>query len=234
VYLVDELEFSNKQKERLMNIMAHELRSPISGITSVADTLLQDATIGEEQSELIRMIENTSANTLSLINELLEERNNPDIILHKSEVDINKVIRQIVALLKFKAKEKQQTILEDYRNNLPLITVDTEKFERVISNLITNAIKFSEPEKEITIKTALVQNGLQISVKDNGIGMNENQLKKLFNPQYTIKRLGTMGEKSFGMGLSICQQIIEKHNGKLWAESTENLGSTFIIQLPLK
>lgn len=228
-----ELNQVNHQKEKLMNIMAHELRSPISGITAVAKTLKESEHLNSDDAELINMIEQTSSNTLSLINQLLEEKNNQQLQLHKSEIPINHFLQQIVALQQFKANEKQQIIIEHYAPSLPLIYADKEKLERVVNNLITNAFKFSAPKSNITISSLQQHNFLEIKVQDNGIGMNEAQLQNLFNNPQSLKRLGTMGEKSFGFGLGICKQIIEAHQGQLLVQSQENVGTTFTIQLHL-
>lgn len=228
-----ELTQVNQQKEKLMNIMAHELRSPISGIAAVANTLKISEHLNSDDAELINMIEQTSSNTLSLINQLLEEKNNHQLQLHKSDIHAIHFLQQIVALQQFKAKEKQQTIIEHYTPSLPFIYADKEKLERVVNNLITNAFKFSAPKSTITISSLLQHNFLQIKVQDTGIGMNEAQLSNLFNNPQSLKRLGTLGEKSFGLGLAISKQIIEAHQGQLLVQSQENVGTTFTIQLPL-
>ncbi len=231
--VIDELEISNRQKEKLMNVMAHELRSPISGITAIANTLLQENNYSTEQEELLGMIENTSSSTLALINELLENKNNETIELNKQLIDINKLLQHTVDLLQFKAKEKQQNIVLHNLSSTKFIQLDADKIERVMTNLITNAIKFSTAKSSIIVKCIQQDDRIVLSVKDEGIGIPEAQQEQLFDGSNIIKRVGTNGEKSFGLGLSICKQIIVQHNGKIWVESQENIGSTFIIELPL-
>jgi signal transduction histidine kinase len=103
---------------------------------------------------------------------------------------------------------------------------------RVVSNLISNAIKFSPVGETIHLKCISEASHVQISVADHGIGIPDEIKDKVFNMFTEAKRSGTIGEKSFGLGLSICKQIIEKHHGKIWFESKPGNGTTFYIKLP--
>ncbi len=228
-----QLEVANTQKEKLMYVMAHELRSPISGIAAVANNLTQNQAINGQEKELVQMIEQTSANTLALINDLLSEKDNNQIILNKSMTNLQQLIHKTVALLQYKAKEKSQKIIVQDSNEHRLIYLDADKIERVLINLITNAIKFSLPQKQIHVETQWQENYVLIQVQDEGFGISNTQLQQLFDEQTIIKREGTMGEKSFGLGLAICKQIIESHQGSLMVQSQENEGSTFTVILPL-
>jgi two-component system sensor histidine kinase VicK len=231
--VMQQLEISNIEKERLMNIMAHELRSPISGITAIASTMLQSNEHSPEQEELLEMIENTSASTLSLINEILESKTVTNMPLSKQWTDLNQLVKQTINLLQFKANEKQVKIVAHYALEAVMVFIDAEKMERAVSNLITNAIKFSNPKSTITVKIQFEANKALLSVGDEGIGIPKELQEKLFGLSSSIKRSGTAGERSFGLGLSICKQIVQQHDGNIWVESEEHQGSTFYISLPL-
>src|SRR6185503_7822197 len=110
--------------------------------------------------------------------------------------------------------------------------INREKIWRVISNLISNAIKFSPVDSVIKVKAIQKQGNVVIAVKDHGIGIPDNMKDKVFNMFTNAKRPGTIGEKSFGLGLSISKQIIEKHSGKIWFDSVQDKGTTFYISLP--
>ncbi|TAE67434.1 MAG: sensor histidine kinase [Bacteroidetes bacterium] len=224
---------SNQQKERLMNIMAHELRSPISGITAVASSLKESEYLSPQDAELVGMIEQTSSNTLSLINQLLEEKNHHAMVLKLKKVNIVALIKKVITLLQYKASEKEQTIVFDESTKPLAIHLDAEKMERVLINLLTNAIKFSHRQATIWVGMEAGASTIILTVKDEGIGMSGSQLSQLFSEEPTLVRAGTMGEKSFGLGLPICKQIVESHGGTLTATSTEQVGTTFYIQLPI-
>ena len=226
------LEKSNKDKDRILRVVAHDLRNPISGIAAIAQTLSTNEHEINQQQQLIQLIESTSSNSLLLINELLQS-NTTNEILNLQNANLNTILKQCVELLQFKAKEKKQTIEISLPNELITANIDVEKTERVFSNLINNAIKFSSLNSVIKVELEKEQNLAVISVEDNGIGIPAEYVEHIFDAFTTLKRKGTEGEKSFGLGLSVCKQIIETHKGKIWAESKEGKGSTFYIQLPL-
>lgn len=231
--VMEDLELSNRAKEKLMHVMAHELRSPISGITALSGSILQDDTLTDEQHELIGMIENTSASTLELINEILDSRERAAAPLQLQWANINEVVRSTLVLLQFKASEKQQQIMVHYADDPPDIPIDIDKIERTLINLITNAIKFSSQGSVIDVTVQHNHEEILIAIKDKGIGIPVSLQEKLFDAESDTKRAGTAGEKSYGLGLNICKQIIEQHKGKLWVQSDGSSGSTFFISLPL-
>ena len=102
----------------------------------------------------------------------------------------------------------------------------------MINNLLINAIKFSNDNKQITVTTAAKDKKVQITVKDNGIGIPDRLKDKVFERFTKAKRKGTMGEPTFGLGLSICKEITEYYNGSIWFESKENEGTTFYLEFP--
>jgi len=112
------------------------------------------------------------------------------------------------------------------------ILINRERIWRVISNLISNAIKFSNKGGVINIGINELENDVEIFIKDHGIGIPEKMKPMIFNMFTEAKRSGTAGEKSFGLGLSICRQIVENHGGKIWFESKPGEGTTFFIKLP--
>jgi two-component system sensor histidine kinase VicK len=228
---LNELKVSSQEKDRILRTVAHDLRNPIGGIASLTQVMLEDE-YAEDQKELINLIKETSNNSLELINEILEVTDNGVTQLNKEPVEINSLLSRSVELLRFKALEKHQEIKLQLLANAEELLISREKIWRVISNLITNAIKFSPVGGTIYVKVAESQNNLEISVKDAGIGIPEKMKDKVFNTFTEAKRPGTLGEKSFGLGLSISKQIIETHNGKIWFESDGKTGTTFFIHLP--
>ena len=140
------------------------------------------------------------------------------------------MINQSIELLRFKAAEKHQEI--QFKDTGPIeLNIIREQIWRVLSNLITNAIKFS-PDGGL-IQVAVIDEGkiIKIAVADNGIGIPDNLKEAIFNMFTDAKRPGTAGERSFGLGLSICRQIIENHEGKIWFESDGSTGTTFYMSL---
>lgn len=229
---LSELKQNSQEKDRILRTVAHDLRNPIGGIVSLTNAMLDDD-FTEEQKSLLKLVSDTSQNSLELINEILEATNLSSTAFDKEQVDINSLVNNSVEILSFKAAEKDQHIITELLDYPKKLFISREKIWRVISNLISNAIKFSPNNADIRVKVMNGINEVKIAVSDNGIGIPDNIKNDVFNIFTNAKRPGTAGEKSFGLGLSICQQIMENHHGRIWFESTAGKGTTFYISLPV-
>jgi len=228
---LEEIKSSSQEKDRILRAVAHDLRNPIGGIAALTQAM-GDEDFTDDQKGLINLIKETSNNSLELINEILEVANNGSAVLNKELVDINSVLSHSIELMRFKAAEKAQEIELRLLEKPVELMISREKIWRVISNLISNAIKFSPPGSSIYVQITDNADSVDISVKDTGIGIPEKIKSKVFNIFTEAKRSGTAGEKSFGLGLSISRQIVEKHGGKIWFESSAEKGTIFYVRLP--
>jgi signal transduction histidine kinase len=229
----NELSLAQDQKERILNSVAHDLRSPISNIASISKMMLADNRLEKEQNELLKLIEYSSDSSLYLINELLQNNN---IILQPylvNEVNMNPLIFQWLQSIRFRANEKKIRIETDITSQILMVAVDAEKTERVFTNLVNNAIKFSPENSVITITLSREDANALLIVKDEGIGIPKENHQRIFDTFTNAKRSGTAGEKSFGLGLSICKQIIEQQKGTISLESVVGHGSSFFVRFPL-
>ncbi|MES2279578.1 MAG: tetratricopeptide repeat-containing sensor histidine kinase [Bacteroidota bacterium] len=226
-----DLENSSQEKDRMLRTVAHDLRNPLGGIASLTSAMVEDADYNNEQIELLKIIKETAFDSLELINEILEATSSSPVPLQKQPVDINALLNNSVELLRFKAAEKNQKIMLNTLQAPEELMISREKIWRVISNLISNAIKFSPVGAIICVSITNEADEVQITVNDHGIGIPDEIKSQVFNMFTNAKRPGTLGEKSFGLGLSICRQIIEKHHGKIWFESNTQDGTTFYVRL---
>lgn len=226
------LELNDKEKDRILRAVAHDLRNPIAGIASLTALMLMEDGLDNEQKGLLQLIKDTTTNSLELIREILEATGAVTVkTLQKEAVDINILVSNSIDLLRFKAAEKEQQIIFEPLDEPELVNVSREKMWRVISNLISNSIKFSQRATDIVVKVAHRDDDILISVKDKGIGIPEHLKESVFNMFTQAKRPGTIGEPSFGLGLSISKQIVESHGGEIWFESEPGEGTTFYILL---
>ncbi|HVX49066.1 MAG TPA: tetratricopeptide repeat-containing sensor histidine kinase [Chitinophagaceae bacterium] len=229
-----ELEERNKEKDRILGIVAHDLRNPIAAISSLITILEDENEYNEEQSQVLELMQNACTNSIQLINEILDfaikDNNSVDITMEL--VDVNIIARNCVRMLSFKAAEKKQKLQLLLSDSEEIIKANPAKMWRVLSNLITNAVKFSPSGAVIKVITGHGNDNVQISVQDMGIGIPDNLKNKIFDTHTEAKRPGTQGEKPFGLGLSICKQIVESYNGKIWFETTVGKGTVFYISLP--
>lgn len=230
--LAEDLQKSNKEKDKILRVVAHDLRSPVSAIVMMTSIMLDD-TCTAEQKEYLELINVSCQSQLTLIEELLEFSNERSGDGIPTEVfDINELLKQTIALHHFRAQEKHQTI-DVSTDNLPLyVAAQKERISRVIFNLLTNATKFSPEGSTIFVELRYTPGKVLVVVKDQGIGIPKQLQEVLFEPFTTAKRHGTSGERSFGLGLSISRQILNDNNGRIWFESREGMGSTFYIELP--
>jgi len=224
------LEQSQTENTKIMYMVAHDLRNPISSMVMMSDILLSDQQISGENRVLLEHIKTSCINSLNLVSEMMQSNKNSES-LSREPVEIDRILNYCVELLQHKAQEKNQKILLE---TTPVTAhVSREKLWRVISNLIANAIKFSPKGKSIRVSMKKKFDKVLILIKDEGIGIPEEIKNKVFEWYTDGKRSGTEGEKPFGMGLAISKQIINAHGGNIWFESEENKGTTFYIEIPL-
>ncbi len=231
---MDELENANKNITRIMRVMAHDLRTPLSGIIGLASAVNEDKNLNGDNRHMVQLIESTGGRTLDMIDELLksglsDEKEN----LEKKPVDLKTLLSELIELLQFKADEKHLKINFDSAETV-IVEVSYEKIWRVFSNIIANAIKFSHRGDtiQVTLKRNPENKTVLILVADNGIGIPEKEHEEVFEMFTEAKRPGTDGEKSFGLGLAISKRIVTLHNGRLWLESQPDRGTSFFIELP--
>jgi signal transduction histidine kinase len=232
---LEELETRSNEKDRIMGILAHDLRNPIAGISSLVELVLAEQQYGKEALEpIFTLIQNACSNSLALVNETLEFAVYGSGGYHTEAqlIDINLIAANCVRMMQFKALEKKQQLRLINSGTPEIVLADPAKMWRVISNLITNAVKFSPAGRKIEINTWHVENTVQIAIKDEGIGIPDTIKNRIFDAHTPAKRLGTNGEKPFGIGLSICKQIVEACDGNIWFESEAGKGTTFYISLP--
>ncbi len=232
------LEEANRQnalKNHFLGMAAHDLRNPIGVVEGYASLLaikISDA----EQSTYIKQIKKTSQFMLTLVNNLLDVA---QIEAGKLELDLTltdfiSLITQGISLNRPLADTKQIQLKCHYDEDIPQIKVDASRIEQVMNNLISNAIKYSYPQTTINTCITKNENALVLSVKDEGQGIPENEIGKLFQPFSKTSVKSTAGEVSTGLGLLICRQIVEAHQGQIWVESQVEVGSTFYVSLPIE
>ncbi len=230
-----ELRQSNHNKDKILQVVAHDLRSPINGIIGLCRMIKAQPTLSQEQKELLDMIINTSNSALALISELLEFNSdaNKGVENHKVRVDLNELAQNVTGILRFIVEAKKQYIVCTTSATPLVVEVNPEKLKRILNNLVTNASKFSPENTSVHVTLSRHGNNARIEIQDAGIGIPEKYKLMIFEPFTSAKRFGTAGEESFGLGLSICKQLTEANGGNIWFESTEGKGTTFFIEFPL-
>ncbi|MDN3690428.1 ATP-binding protein [Cyclobacterium jeungdonense] len=224
------LEQSQAENTKIMYMVAHDLRNPISSMVMMADILLADEQITGENRVLLEHIKTSCNNSINLVSEMMQSNKNT-ASLTKEAVELDRLLSYCVELLQHKAHEKYQKLI---LHTIPVTAyISREKLWRVISNLIANAIKFSPRGKSIYINLLKKSDKAIFSIKDEGIGIPDSIKDKVFEWYTDGKRTGTDGEKPFGMGLAISKQIVSAHGGTIWFETENDSGTTFFVEIPI-
>ncbi len=232
-----ELEKLNEEKNRFLGIAAHDLRNPLNAIQMYSEFLSDEASeiLTPEQIEFVSIIHSSSQFMLRLVNDLLDvaKIESGKLELDLTRTDLIDLIRHNVTLNNTMASKKNISIDFHYDQDIPETLVDTAKIEQVLNNLIVNAIKFSNQGSVINVKVARSGKEAVISVKDQGQGIPDGEIDKLFKPFQRTSVRSTGGEDSTGLGLAIVRKIVMGHQGTVWVESEVGKGSTFYVALPL-
>ena len=226
----------NEDKDKFFSIIAHDLRSPFQGLLNISGMIADDVESfsKEELSELTKKMHDTTKNIVTLLKNLLEwsQIQQGTFILSPENFQLKKVAQEDIDSLNQMAFQKEINI----NNKIPaslIVNADPKMVNSIFVNLLSNALKFTPRGGEITIDAIENTNKMiQISVKDTGIGMPLDIKNNLFRIEKNIKRRGTEGEESTGLGLLLCKEFVEKNGGTIRVESEENEGTNFIFTLP--
>lgn len=226
----------NDSKDKLFSIISHDLKAPFNSMLGFSSLMVKESehTDNETIKKYSRYIDQMAMQTVELINNLTSwSRSQRGLIkLYKSEFNLKELIDKVVDLNQGNIKQKRIQIENKVEENL-MINADQDILRTVVNNLINNAIKFTSNNGLIEIETFKQKNQIKISIKDNGIGIHKDDLKKLFSVKSNFTTLGTNNEQGTGLGLIICKEFTEMHGGKIEVISELNKGSEFIITLPV-
>lgn len=235
ISLNDELKSLNASKDRFFSIIAHDLKSPLTGLLGFTNILVEeyDLLSEDERREFIGHSNQATKNLMALLENLLEwSRIQIGSIAFSPElVNLKKVFEEIISLFEQNAKNKSINLMmniEDAAN----IFADINMLNTILRNLISNGIKFTKPGGTVKLSAKQFDNSVKIFVEDTGVGINSENLKKLFKIDSSFSTPGTEKERGTGLGLMLCKELIEKNNGKIEVESTPGKGTTFILTLP--
>lgn len=230
---LSEVSRAKEMNEIFMFSLAHDLRTPFSNISGILKLLKQHKGYTEDELKLLDMIEISTSNSNVLVNQILESNELMKNNFELQPYDLNILVENVVNTARLKAESKYIKIAFDKWVPNCFADVDPMKIDRLISNLINNAIKFSYQSGNIKIMVEKFKDIATISIIDQGIGIAEKNITKIFDPFTKAKRKGTDNEASFGLGLSICKQIAELHGGAIKVISKPGHGSEFVVSLPL-
>lgn len=233
------LEELNQFKDRLIKVVSHDIRNPLTGIIGAAEYLDSEDLDADEWSEMVEIIADSAGQINNLVSELLENEavQFGDIKPQAYSCNVRSRIADIISMFHFSAKKKNITLDYQLENNIPEVLIDGQKYERMIANLVSNAIKFTPDGGAVQVSCRYEEdksedNQLITTVKDNGIGMPDEVEENLFELKAGGGRRGTNNENSYGLGMYIVAQYASACNADIEVESIEGNGTAITIQMP--
>jgi signal transduction histidine kinase/DNA-binding NarL/FixJ family response regulator len=233
-----ELERASKQQADFSAMIAHDLRSPLMNITGVAEVMLDGmfGNVTDEQRKWLLRIQANSHSLVDLVSDFLDvsKLESGYVDVNREIVDVSALIQKSVEGYRLLALGKKIRIKEALATSLPSIPADPRRLDQVLSNLISNALKFTSDDGEVEIGATLAQDAaMNVWVRDTGEGIPADEMAEVFQKYRQGGNGRQSRHKGTGLGLVICKMIIEAHGGKIWVESEEAKGTTFYFSLPL-
>jgi len=220
-------------KTDFVNTVSHDIRSPLTAIYGFVGLIDRVGQINEQQAEFIHHIQSSVQHITSLINDLMDlGRVEADYDLQMEEVNLGEIIKQSIGNLDFQMNEKMQELNLSIPEEIPVILGNPLHLQRMVTNLIENAVKFTPAMGKINVRCRLEANQLILDVADNGPGIPLSDQPHIFEKFYRGSNL-SQDMPGTGLGLSIVKSIVEKHHGRIWLESSP-MGTTFSVILPIK
>jgi signal transduction histidine kinase len=232
-----QLEIANQHKSEFLANMSHELRTPLNAVIGFSE-VLQQGMVGElndKQSEYLNYIHTSGSHLLSLINDILDlskvEAGRMELELASFNVPL--AIDNALTLIRERANNHGLTLESAIDAAIADVHADERKFKQVMLNLLSNAVKFTPDGGKITVAARLVDDTLEVSVSDTGVGIAAEDCEAVFDEFRQVGRHAQGKAEGTGLGLALTKKFIELHGGRIWLTSTLGQGTTFSFTLPL-
>jgi signal transduction histidine kinase len=231
------LEEANATRDKFFSIIAHDLKNPFSGLLGFSELMVRNVEVKDRQT--LKVYATTLYKAINVAYQLVEnlfdwsraQRNAIQVV--REDLSLRELAIYPISLLTETANEKKISLINHIPNDL-IIHSDRNLLTTILRNLLSNAIKFTEDNGKVEVNARLKDQGVLISVKDNGTGIESGNIHKIFSRQNGFYSKGTRSEPGTGLGLILCQEFVERLDGKIWVESELGKGSTFSFFLPEK
>jgi signal transduction histidine kinase len=232
----EKLEEANKLHADFSAMIAHDLRSPLHTIIGASE-MMKDGLLGplnEDQKNWLDRIKNNATGLINLVSDFLDvsKLESGRIELAESELDATELVRNTVQNFTPLATSKNITLTCVADESMLPIRADRRRLDQVLTNLVSNAVKFTGSGGAIEVRLRTDTEGLRVEVEDSGVGIPHDEIETLFQKYRQVKSLTVPAQEGTGLGLVICKMIVEAHGGKIWVDSEEGKGATFTFTLP--
>ena len=233
--ITEHVKLDNMQKELVADV-SHELKTPITSIMGYADTLLEGGYDEETQNKFLNVIASESRRMARLVTDLLtlSRYDSNKKKTRKENFDLGDLVKRCQEKLAIEIKKKGHTVNSFVTADVPPVYADKDDIERVVLNILTNSIKYTPDNGEIKIYVGFVYNDAYIKIFDNGIGIPEDDLSRIFERFYRVDKARTREMGGTGLGLSIAKEILDKNGGSIDIKSKVGEGTEVVIRIPTK
>ena len=233
--ITEHVKLDNMQKELVADV-SHELKTPITSIMGYADTLLEGGYDEETQNKFLNVIASESRRMARLVTDLLtlSRYDSNKKKTQKESFDLGELVKRCQEKLAIEIKKKGHKVNCFVTADVPLVYADKDDIERVVLNILTNSIKYTHDNGEIKIYVGFVYNDAYIKIFDNGIGIPEEDLSRIFERFYRVDKARTREMGGTGLGLSIAKEILDKNGGSIDIKSKVGEGTEVVIRIPTK
>jgi PAS domain S-box-containing protein len=220
-------------KDEFIGLVSHELKTPLTVVTGAIDVAMGETISSEERRSLLKDAAWGAESMADIVDNLLElsrwQANR--LALRTQPLDLAQLVSRIIEMSR--TKSDRHRLIADVSLDLPMVNADLTRIERILDNLIDNAIKYSPNGGEVRVSARKIQGDIVVSVRDQGIGIASVDQLKLFQAFQRLDVSSWTGIQGVGLGLVVCKRLVEAHGGRIWVESEKGTGSTFLFTLPV-
>ena len=233
--ITEHVKLDNMRKEFVADV-SHELKTPITSIMGYADTLLEEEYDKETQSKFLNVIASEARRMAKLVTDLLtlSKNDNNRNVVKKEQFDLGELVKKCQDKLAIEIKRKNHNVNCFVTADVPLVYADKDDIERVVLNIMTNSIKYTKEGGEIKIYVGFVYNDAYIKIFDNGIGIPEEDLSRIFERFYRVDKARSREMGGTGLGLSIAKDLLDRNGGSIDIKSEVGKGTEVVIKVPTK
>ncbi|MEL3959308.1 cell wall metabolism sensor histidine kinase WalK [Caldifermentibacillus hisashii] len=231
---ITEQEKIERERREFVANVSHELRTPLTTMRSYLEALTDGAWMDKDIApQFLKVTQNETERMIRLVNDLLvlSKMDSKDYQLRKEWINFPKFLDHIIDRFEM-AKEKNVHFSRDYLNEPILVEIDQDKITQVLDNIISNALKYSPSGGTITVKMVVFHDSLEVKISDQGVGIPKQNLHRIFDRFYRVDKARARHIGGTGLGLAIAKEMVEAHNGHIWATSIEGKGTTIHFTLP--
>lgn len=226
----------DRSRKKFVAEVSHELKTPLTTIGTYTETLLDNYPVGEEMEvSFLKTIQNETAKMTNLVKNLLtlSKFDAQSVEMNMEAFDLGEMLREVVETFRIEAENKNQEILFNVVNSVPMVYADRFQLERAVKNIVSNSMKYTPENGTIGVYAGFINNEVYIKIEDNGIGIPEGDIDHIFERFYRVDKARSREQGGTGLGLAIAKEIIENHKGTITMESKFGEYTRVIIKLPM-